>query len=317
MAIVTKSPIDTRDHWYKTTGKIINLPESVDLRVFDRDGIQNQLHSNSCVANATCSVLEILLSRAGQFRDLSRLFHYYNVRELWGMQNADQGAKGREAMKVACNLGICSESLWPFDLSKVNDKPPQVCYDEALKIAGGEYCALGGDEVVPEQDKRCALAEGYPIFFCAELHQPFMSLQGSTLEETADKIASFAFGRPSGMPSHAMVFVGYRMYKGKLHYLIENSWDTTWGCGGYALAPVDWLAYCSECWIIHSLPGITLPTLWTPQLEGQKPKPIKPVRPKEREVAPNGKKHTMTCTIRRWVDRCFGREPKCRCGALR
>ena len=315
MALVTKSPVDTRDHWYKTTGKIINLPESVDLRIFDRDGIQNQLSSSSCVANATCSVIEILLSRGNQFRDMSRFFHYYNVREVYGWQNRDQGATGRDAMRIASKFGICPEASWPFDLSKVNAKPPQSCYDEALKLAGGEYCQLGGDEPVPNQDKMCALAEGYPIFFCAELHPQFMQLHCDTLEETADKIAAFAFGRPSGMPSHAMCLVGYRQYNGKLHYLIENSWDTTWGCGGYALAPIDWFAYASEFWIMLNIPGVTLTPLWVPQLEGQKPKPIVPVRPKDREIAPNGKKHTMFCTLRRWTQRVFGKKITCGCGA--
>lgn len=320
LAPLIKSPVDTRDYLYKTTGKIINLPERVDLRVFDRDGIQDQKWSNSCVANATISCVEILMSRAGKFQDMSRLFHYWWIRRFHGRQNQDVGASPRVAMRVIRDMGICPESTWPFDLSNVNTQPPQYAEDEAKQLAGGEYCSVdgvaGSDEKL--QNMKCALAEGYPIMIAAYMHNEFMGMQNiATLEETAQIISEKTNYRPAGvMPGHAMAIVGYWEHNGKPHFLIENSWSTNWGCGGYALAPIDWVStWVDEFWLMLSIPGCVLPTIWTPQLEGQKPKPIKPVRPKEREVAPNGKKHTMVCTIKRWVQKCFGKKLTCGCGA--
>ena len=298
---IIPSPVDTRDHLYQATGKIINLPASVDLRVFDRDGVNNQGSTNTCTFNAATSAIEITLSRAGQFRNLSRLFGYYVGKAKYGTENQDNGFYARDVMKTISEYGLCDEDSWPFDPSKIGVKPPQSCYDEAKKLAGGEYCAI----VVDNQNMQCALAEGYPIIFAADIGDSWNGVHGNTLEETADYIAANCMKRPVRTSSHEMLLVGYRMYNGKLHYILENSWGN-WGCGGFALVPWDWaFGYGGDFWIMRNIPNVLLPVLWTPQLEGQKPAPIVPVKP------PKPPKHKWKCKVKMK----FGLP--CSCGAVK
>jgi len=57
---VKKDPVDERDYIFKAPKEIVTkLPRKVDLRQYSGE-IENQLTLGSCVANATCSSLELM-----------------------------------------------------------------------------------------------------------------------------------------------------------------------------------------------------------------------------------------------------------------
>jgi len=106
---VKKDRYDSRDYIYKPD-MTTPLPSSVDLRQY-AGGIENQLHTGSCVANATVSALELLLEKASDFIDLSRMFLYYNIRAPYDHLNeVDEGAYLRDAFKSVNESGICTET---------------------------------------------------------------------------------------------------------------------------------------------------------------------------------------------------------------
>ena len=85
----------------------------------------NQLALGSCTANATnrCFRYDTIMD-GKDCGELSRLYTYYYERELEGtLGQGDAGAMGHDAFVVA-QKGIPSETLWPYDITKFEEKPP-------------------------------------------------------------------------------------------------------------------------------------------------------------------------------------------------
>ena len=100
------------------------LPTKVDLRskcpkVYDQGQI------GSCTANAIGGAVQFDLMKQGSANAKavpSRLFIYYNERDMEGDIPLDRGAQIRDGVKSVNHLGVCSEKLWPY-------KPVQAEYD--------------------------------------------------------------------------------------------------------------------------------------------------------------------------------------------
>jgi C1A family cysteine protease len=130
---------DQRDQTYRSVHHIsptIPLPESVNLRPYCPK-VYDQGDVGSCTANAIVGAFEYdLLNRAGTFQSntfspLSRLFLYYNERDMEGTVNSDAGAFIRDGMKSINKVGVCTEELWPYIPSYYSSMPEEACYIDA------------------------------------------------------------------------------------------------------------------------------------------------------------------------------------------
>lgn len=124
-------------------------------------------------ANALAGAYEYLNHKSTERPiDVSRLFIYYNSR-LKGLKGnekiADKGSAIQHAIESLEESGVCLESLWPYDIKKVNTKPKQQCYTEAADYTITE--ALQVDVDVYEM-KSC-LAQGFPIIVSLNLFKSF------------------------------------------------------------------------------------------------------------------------------------------------
>ena len=258
---VVKSPADSRDFVYVCAADVA-LPDSMDLRSF-AGSVEHQGQTGSCVANATVSAMEILLTRAGKFENLSRLFQYWNLREGYSeLEGKDGGSYPRDAFKVANKIGICDEVVWPFDSTKVNTKPDEQAYSDAASTKAYGYYSIPIDSSEESRSQalravKSAVASGYPVLVSAMINKEFQLIRSAAIEDTRRQFANVV--EPIG--GHAMLIVGY---KGD-DLLIENSWGTSWGCAGYAL--LDGKAFFKdvfELWVCTGLNGEALPALETP-----------------------------------------------------
>ncbi|CAB4130346.1 Peptidase_C1 domain containing protein [uncultured Caudovirales phage] len=258
---VQPSPIDPRDYKYPTAtpAKAPLLPFSVDLREYAGD-IEQQGQTGSCVANAAVSAMEILLTRQGQFENLSRLFHYWNLRQGYpDLASVDSGSYPRDAFKVANQIGICDETVWPFDESKVNTQPSQEAFADASAIkAFGYYSITMGwtteHKAAALLTIKQAVSSGYPVLIAAHINEEFQQIYSTTLEGTQSQFVNAQ--KPIG--AHAVLVVGYAGNS----LLIENSWGTYWGCNGYALLPgPELMADTFEAWVCTGINGNQLPKL--------------------------------------------------------
>lgn len=206
------------------------LPFGVDLRGACSD-VKDQGKLGSCTAHALTGALEFLQLAAlspeelERYRDLSRLFVYYNTRKSMGTIHEDSGAMLRTAIKTLKLLGVCREKLWPYIISRFAERPPKKCYAEALN-----HTVTGYQRLDALREMKACLAMGLPFVFGFAVYEHVMS------ESVARTGRIRLPGRGERMlGGHAVMAVGYRDRTGTL--IFRNSWGRKWGQAGYGEMP--------------------------------------------------------------------------------
>lgn len=214
------------------------LPSIVDLRnKFPECYDQGEL--GSCTANALCA--------AFQYDDPSfmgsRLFVYYNERVMEGTVNEDAGATLSDGISILKKFGVCSEDLWPYDISKYASIPPLNCYEEADKHHVIEATNILNNAFSMKQ----CLAEGLPFVVGIQIFEAFESpeVAKTGMVPMPNLFTDECLG------GHAVLVCGYD--ENKQVWIVRNSWGTNWGDNGYFFLPYFYLLYptlCSDLWYI-------------------------------------------------------------------
>jgi C1A family cysteine protease len=132
----------------------------------------------------------------------------------------DEGTHIHSAIDGLAEFGCCKESLFPFVLTNLNQKPSPECYTEAKNYRIKTGMQLTGDL----NEMRASLAEGFPFVFALTLVQSFVEAEtnGGHVpmpvddEEPENKV----------LGSHAMVAAGYS--DRSQCFIVQNSWGTDW-----------------------------------------------------------------------------------------
>ncbi len=223
---------DQRDHLYSAPLAALQaMPRKVDLTrkcppVYD----QGQL--GSCTANAIGAAVQFEQMKQQQANAFmpSRLFIYYNEREMEGTVGTDSGAQIRDGIKSVVKQGVCPETQWPYDIAQFTTKPPQACYDEALKHQVTSYQRL-----VPNLNQlRGCLASGYPFVFGFTVYEGFESP-----EVAKSGHLSMPAPKEAVVGGHAVLGVGYD--DANQWFIVRNSWGKKWGLKGYYTMPYAYL----------------------------------------------------------------------------
>ena len=235
---------DHRDFIYKKAFKLFRrLPDQVDLRM-QCSPVEDQGNLGSCTANALVGSLEYLEKKDNvPFADLSRLFIYYNERDIEHSVNEDSGAMIRDGIKSLKKLGVCSEKNWPYNIGKFKVKPTPACYKEGLNHQITSY-----QRILSLDDMKSCLADGYPFVFGFTVYDSFESQQVA-------KTGIVPMPKPNEgvLGGHAVVAVGYDdLIK---RFIVRNSWGSGWGMKGYFTMPYDYLSnrnLSDDIWTIKS-----------------------------------------------------------------
>lgn len=223
---------DPRDFKFKVTVPH-DLPPVVDLRGQCPSEVYDQGELGSCTANALGGAFQF-----GQMKQKktnwipSRLFIYYNEREMEGTINEDAGAMIRDGIKSMADKGVCPETMWSYNICKFKKKPDQKCYTEALNNQVQEYLRISPHNLY---DVKHCLSEGYPISFGFTIFESFM-----TDEVARTGIAPIPKPNESTLGGHAVLAVGYDDTKQAL--IVRNSWGKGWGIGGYFYLPYKFVS---------------------------------------------------------------------------
>lgn len=208
-----------------------DLPESIDLRN-EKMIVFNQETLGSCTSNAISMAHLFCQIKQGD-NDLvipSRLFIYYNTREIEKTINVDSGAHLRNGIKSIAHHGVCDESLWPYIIKDFAKKPYPECYEEALKNQAVQYQRIPCDLT---QMKGC-LAEGFPFVFGFAVYTYF---------ESSDMARTGILNMPGRNEimkgGHAVIAVGYDDKEGR--FIIQNSWGNDWGKDGCFTMPYEYI----------------------------------------------------------------------------
>jgi C1A family cysteine protease len=175
--------------------------------------------------------------------ELSRLFTYYFERSIeHTLANGDCGAEGHDAFTVAKH-GIPAETLWPYDISKFEQKPP------ACWIPGHpgkrNYTLTKPVHAVPQNIEQIK----------AVLSNNQTMPIGFTVYQSFEDEASWSKGRmpipapgESVLGGHEVLVAGW-LKSDPDYALVLNSWGTSWGLNGWFLMPWGYLLnanYCSD-----------------------------------------------------------------------
>jgi C1A family cysteine protease len=221
---------DHRDLFYSAVApRLAALPRKVDMRS-KCSPVEDQGQLGSCTANALVGGLEFLEIKDGApFVDLSRLFVYYNERVIEGTVDQDSGAFIRDGIKTLAKQGVCTETEWPYKVSKFAKKPSRACYRTAKKHRIVSY-----HRITTVDEMRNCLAEGFPFVFGFTVYEAF---------ESAAVARSGVLNMPGPkekvVGGHAVMGVGYD--DGARRFIIRNSWGSDWGQKGYFTIPYDYL----------------------------------------------------------------------------
>jgi C1A family cysteine protease len=231
------------------------LPTSMDLsNTFPDPFDQGQI--GSCVDNATCGLYAhqlLMMDYKWKFIP-SRLFSYYNARDLEGNASSDAGSTVADGILAMNKYGVCPEQeldgtspnwIWPYDTNQFATKPPQQCYDDAIlhEVVKDQSVSLDRATVLN------ALAAGRPFCFGFTVNESFMTqaMADNGIMHVADP------NDPSDpeVGGHGVDAIGYVLGKpmgdqGVVDWvLVRNSWGLSWGCAaatgvrGHFYMPLD------------------------------------------------------------------------------
>jgi len=218
---------DARDYMYSAPQEVLaEMPPRVDLRskcppVYD----QGQL--GSCTANAIGAAHAYAQLRQFKRNFMpSRLFIYYNERVMEHTVDADSGAMIRDGMKSVSKLGVCPETLWPYDIAKFRDEPPDKCYTEAEKNQAIVYRR----SMQNLHQLQGRLASGCPVVFGFSVYETF---EGAEVARTG--VVPMPKRKEQQLGGHAVLAVGYDDKSQR--FIVRNSWGPKWGQRGYFTIP--------------------------------------------------------------------------------
>lgn len=236
---------DQRDLLYSAPMMVMKkIPPKIDLRK-KCPKVYNQGAIGSCTANALSGAFEFA-RKSQKLKDFmpSRLFLYYNERVMINTVNSDSGAYIRDGIKSLNTTGICPESDWKYDVNKFTEKPPQKCYDEALKATIKSYQRLNNTNLAQLQS---CLSQGYPFVFGFTVYESFESQ-----EVARTGMMPMPQAKEKVIGGHAVMAVGYDDKKQVA--IIRNSWGNDWADKGYFYMPYSYITsshLCDDFWTIR------------------------------------------------------------------
>lgn len=232
---------DFRDHYFSLS-TAAQLPDHVD-QLGTSVGIDDQGQLGSCTGNSSTAALEIVTGAP----PLSRLMAYYNGRALEGTIKTDSGCMIRDVIKGLSNLGVCNESLWPYDIAKFKLRPSVKCYTQAKQILPK---VASYQRLTSLVEVKTALAAKLPVVFGFSVPDYFESQQVAT-----DGWVRLPTQTDQMIGGHAVVAVGYDDRVKPSFIWVRNSWGKDWGLGGYFKMDQAWftdLRYLvDDMWVIH------------------------------------------------------------------
>ena len=231
---------DHRDHLYAAPPEVMaKLSKKKDLRP-GCPPVYTQGKLNTCTAQAIAAAIQFDLKKQGAPIFMpSRLFVYYNERELNGTVASDAGARIRDGIKAIARRGVCPESEWPYDPAKVTHKPTAPCYKIGKKFKALSYKKLAQTSL--HELKGC-IASGYPFVFGFTAYHSFRS-------DAVAKTGHLQMPKPKekAIGGHAVMAVGYD--DSSERFIVRNSWDKDWGIKGYFTMPY---AYITNLHLTHN-----------------------------------------------------------------
>ena len=256
------------------------IPRRVDFRS-SCPAIYDQSSIGSCTSNAWLAAFWVFLKSIGidvSKVDFSRLEHYWQERNLEGTIKEDSGAQMRTGGKVLAKSGVCLESLWPYDISKIFDTPTAEAIAEALNHKAPYYKALSGLTGIKQYLSAMETAGtpriipfGMRVYSSLEsktvANTGFVPVPDINIEELLGGHATDIVGFDDDLQKSTVMnfnflswlfdkLFGSTKIQNGGYLICRNSWGNAWGDNGYFYLPYAFFAkgLAYDPWIISEVP---------------------------------------------------------------
>ena len=245
---------DARDLVYQS--RLQPLPPELDVRPSDKANFRVMTQEgSSCTGHAVAAMVNNVLAQQKRNVHVIPYMLYAMARrydEFAGEE--DEGSSLRGALKGWYYHGVLPESEWPgLDAELEPDIDAPAIAELARQQPLGAFYRVNAFRL---DDMQSAVNELHAIVASAAVHEGWASptvvarrLPGSQTVQHMAVIERNARNRPLG--GHAFAIVGYN----EVGFLVQNSWGTRWGRGGFATLPYDdWLSSAYDAWVAR--PGV-------------------------------------------------------------
>ncbi len=239
-------PFDARDLEYLP--RLQALPNEIDQRAGGPRYVYMQ-SGQSCTGHSVAAVINHVLSQTAPSTRVSPYMLYRLARRYDQFPGeADAGSSLRAAFKGWFNHGVALESSWPSLKMKSEPDP-----DNEANLQAWRDRPLGAFyRVNPYRldDVQSAISELTAIAVSGTIHDGWTApVRVKRGRDELYVIRKLAGAKPRG--GHAYCVVGYN----EVGFLVQNSWGTSWGKGGFATLPYeDWLDSTYDAWVAR--PGV-------------------------------------------------------------
>ena len=239
--------IDVRDWFYHP--RLRPLPDQL-INCDAVPAILDQGSEGACTGFALAAVINYHLAARHRSQRVSPRMLYEMARRYdeWPGEEYD-GSSARGAMIGFVRHGVCTEAAWPANVHGPDHFTPDIA-TEALNTPGGAYYRVMHKQV---RDVHAALEEAGIVYMTLMVHEGW-DRPGEKVRTinyahfgnaiTRDFPVIVRKGRADS--GHAVAIVGYT----REGFIIQNSWGTTWGSGGFALLPYeDYMLHATDVWV--------------------------------------------------------------------
>lgn len=249
-ANVVPDVFDARDLDYRARLQVIS--HEVDCRPQDRY-VMEQV-GNSCTGHAMAAMVNAILAHQSDPAHVSPYMLYALARRYDEFEGeADVGSSLRGALKGWYYHGLLPDTKWPTLAMR---REPDLDGDDdlfrlALQRPLGAFYRVNATRL---DDMQSAINELYGIVASASIHDGWVNpqvlkRQVNRKQQELRVITRTASSKAIG--GHAFCIVGYN----DVGFLVQNSWGTAWGNGGFATLPYDdWLESGYDAWVAR--PGV-------------------------------------------------------------
>lgn len=213
-----------------------------DAHIYTQEG-------NSCTGHAVATMINTVLAAGSDPVKVSPYMLYRMARRYDEFEgDEDEGSSLRGALKGWFYHGVLPAGDWPaLDEGPDLDGDPALIEKAMLRPLGAFYRV----NAYRLDDMQSAVNELNGIVASALVHtgwvEPALVVKddGSTMHVIERSPGAGQLG------GHAFAIVGYN----SVGFLVQNSWGTDWGAGGFATLPYDdWLASAYDAWVAR--PGV-------------------------------------------------------------
>jgi hypothetical protein len=215
----------------------------IDFRAMGWTGpVMNQQFVGSCTAFGVTATMNSMLRRGGRNESVSPMHVWAELKLRTGMSND------------LVNVAVAPLEAWAYDPVKacLIAMPDDECAKAGYPAGSGQlspalnmewmaanfqerYRVLGVDNVYSKYDP--ALSDKEVIFAHLARGEALDGtiLVGDGFNDPDEVIGDYPVGE--GSAGHAVALVGFRAAGGERQVLLQNSWGTDWGDGGFAWLP--------------------------------------------------------------------------------